>query len=89
MKRVELTYLNASGEGGETTPLAIIWRVLTNGTPPALPASLSYRGTSIINKRLILGFSSRAMPGALWYSWRGGHFPMSEVCSSAVVSILQ
>jgi len=34
----------------------------------------SYRGTSLIRKRLLLGPYRRAMPMALWWAWGGGRF---------------
>ena len=39
----------------------------------------SYRGTSLIRKRLPLGPYSRPIPRALWWSMGGGLFLMSEV----------
>ena len=41
--------------------------------------TLEYRGTSPIRKRLPLGPYSRHMPRALWWSYGGGRFLMSEV----------
>ena len=41
--------------------------------------TLAYRGTSFIKKRLPLGPCSVPMPRALWWSWAGGCFLMSEV----------
>ena len=38
-----------------------------------------YRGTSLIRNRRPLGPYSRTMPRALWGSWGGGRFLMSEV----------
>ena len=39
----------------------------------------AYRGTSLIRKRTLLGPYSRTTPRALWWSWGGWHFRMSEV----------
>ena len=38
-----------------------------------------YRGTSLIENITPLGPYSRAMPRALWWSWGGGLFLISEV----------
>ena len=38
-----------------------------------------YRGTSLIRNSLPLGPFSRTLPRALWWSWGGGRFLMSEV----------
>ena len=38
-----------------------------------------YRDTSLIRNRLSLGPYSRPMPRALWWSYGGGRFLMSEV----------
>ena len=43
------------------------------------PHHVTRRGTSPIRKRLPPGPYSRPMPRALWWSWGGGRFPMSEV----------
>jgi len=40
---------------------------------------LVYRGTSLIRNSAPLGPYSRNMPRALWWSWGGGLFLMSEV----------
>ena len=37
-----------------------------------------YRGTSLIRNSAPLGPYSRTMPGALWWSYGGGLFLMSE-----------
>ena len=40
---------------------------------------LPYRGTSLIRNSAPLGPYSRTMPRALWWSYGGGRFLMSEV----------
>ena len=38
-----------------------------------------YRGTSLIRNRLLPGPYSRTMPRALWCSWGGGRFFISQI----------
>ena len=62
------------------TVKAIFWPGLSGKTPEtAFSCALFYRGTSLIKNRRLLGPYSRAMPRALWKSWGGGRFLMSEV----------
>jgi len=49
------------------------------GSALALVMTVTYRGTSLIRKRVLLGPYRRPTPGALWWSWGGGRFFMSEV----------
>ena len=61
--------------------------VSTRGMPTQLRGCLAhkkhhptpYRGTSLIRKRRPLGPYRRTMPMALWWSWGGVLFLMSEV----------
>ena len=39
----------------------------------------SYRGTSLVRNKPLLGLYSRTMSGAIWWPRRGGVFLMSEV----------
>jgi len=43
------------------------------------PGGKYYRGTFLIRKRHPIGPYSRPVPRALWWSWGGGPFLMSEV----------
>jgi len=49
------------------------------GSLPARYPCRSYRGTSLTRNSAPLGPYSMNMPGALWWSWGGGLFRMSEV----------
>ena len=52
---------------------------MTRSAPLPFSVTCVYRGTSLIRKRTPLGPYSRTMPMALWGSWGGGLFLMSEV----------
>ena len=64
-------------------------RCITGHHPPCAPpqasptkasvATYGYRGTSLIRNCAPLGPYSRNMPRALWWSWGGGLFLISEV----------
>ena len=50
-----------------------------NAGTEEIPHFRSYRGTSLIRNRFLLGPCCKTMPRALWWSWKGVLFLMSEV----------
>ena len=60
-------------------PLGLIGREVWRSLCGVNEGPSAYRGTLFTRNRLRLGPYSRTMPRALWGSWEGGHFLMSEV----------
>ena len=69
MRRFWRTSLNSQELGNEKSS---IWSDRGGWWSP-------YKGTSLFKKRIPLGPCSRPMPRALWWSYGGGHFSLSEV----------